>query len=298
MKSEKFQTKRRPARKTPVHKFRANARRRKQRVAASATDAELDSHVPNLNIGRALVVITILHVVAIAGIIVHNKWFDGTHQPTASNDSGNGLVAPIDENQNSNQSSTQTAASTLQIDSPNVVPNAEKSAEDIEILPKFYLVETGDNYARIAADHGVDEADLRKVNKNVPMRAGRILRIPVPRLVAQETEEMRQLRANQRFQKLAPSETASTKQNATPPKPKPQAVLIKPKRKPFGVGVPRAEIVSEALVDSGKRYTVQAGDTVWRISQRFGVDQNELLQINNLSDPRKLSAGRELKIPR
>lgn len=45
------------------------------------------------------------------------------------------------------------------------------------------------------------------------------------------------------------------------------------------------------------QYPVQPGDTVYEISQRFSVSADEILQVNDLSDPRRLAVGQVLKVP-
>lgn len=44
-------------------------------------------------------------------------------------------------------------------------------------------------------------------------------------------------------------------------------------------------------------YTVQRGDTVWAVAQRFRVDPDEVLYINRISDPRALQIGQTLYLP-
>ena len=44
-------------------------------------------------------------------------------------------------------------------------------------------------------------------------------------------------------------------------------------------------------------YIVQAGDTLWDISLRFGVTMDELHDANNLSDGSQLKEGDQLRIP-
>lgn len=48
---------------------------------------------------------------------------------------------------------------------------------------------------------------------------------------------------------------------------------------------------------STESYTVQSGDTPTHIARRFGVEVNELLRVNGISDPRRLKVGQVLQIP-
>ena len=54
---------------------------------------------------------------------------------------------------------------------------------------------------------------------------------------------------------------------------------------------------SAAPAASGNTYTVKAGDTLYRIAKNHGVNVNELMRVNGISDPRKLAVGRTLQIP-
>ncbi len=44
-------------------------------------------------------------------------------------------------------------------------------------------------------------------------------------------------------------------------------------------------------------YTVEAGDTLYAIGIKLGVDWNEIAKINDIEPPYSLSTGQELKIP-
>ncbi len=45
-------------------------------------------------------------------------------------------------------------------------------------------------------------------------------------------------------------------------------------------------------------YTVRSGDTLYLIARRYNVTVNQLIQINNISDPGNLQVGQQLLIPR
>jgi LysM repeat protein len=44
-------------------------------------------------------------------------------------------------------------------------------------------------------------------------------------------------------------------------------------------------------------YTVQRGDTISEIAQKFDVDTKAILKANNISDPRRIQIGQKLEIP-
>jgi murein DD-endopeptidase MepM/ murein hydrolase activator NlpD len=48
----------------------------------------------------------------------------------------------------------------------------------------------------------------------------------------------------------------------------------------------------------GYYYTVEKGDTIYSISKRYDVDPDRLMKENDINDPRKLSVGKKLRIPR
>ncbi len=47
----------------------------------------------------------------------------------------------------------------------------------------------------------------------------------------------------------------------------------------------------------GNEYTVQAGDTLFGICKRLGVDYEDMVDLNKIEDPNKLKIGQVLKIP-
>lgn len=244
MKTPKLETKRRPVGRITFRRVHARTTKR-QRVAAAAEHAgELQGDVPNVGVARALLIILGLHVVAIAGIFVHNRYFDG-----------------------------ESAA-------PPAQAKAEESATEgpkIGLQDNPYVVQPTDTYDRIAGKQGVAVDELRLANGNVPLRAGRILRIPPRRIVAVESPELARRRES--------TNGSAAGTVVTPGEP----VLVRPAIRPVSV--------SAGAGASAESYVVAEGDSVWRIANRFGVPQEELMKANGIDDPRKMRVGMKLRIP-
>jgi len=248
MKTPKLDTKRRKIGRLKFRRVHARTNRR-QRVAATADAVDLEGDVPNVGVARALLIILGLHVVAIAGIVVHNRYFDA---------------------EGAGYSRSQPAAAAT----------ANGAQSKIGPSDHPYVVQPTDTYARVAAGHGVSEEALRLANANVPLRAGRILRIPPRRVVAVESPELARRREN-----TAGGGSQVAAAGALPA----DAVLIRPATR-------RATTPVEAA-GSSSGYVVQPGDSVWRIANRFGIPQEKLMEANGIDDPRKMRAGMTLQIP-
>ena len=59
----------------------------------------------------------------------------------------------------------------------------------------------------------------------------------------------------------------------------------------------RRPTLAESAAAAAETYVVQPGDSVWRIANRFGVPQEDLMEANAIDDPRKMRAGMTLRIP-
>ena len=144
MKNQQLQTKRQT--KTGFRKLHAKVTspRRKQRVSASANPEMLDSDVPNASIARVLTIILLLHVVAIAAVLIGVQWSKDRNVIPESADTPSGKV-----------------------DLRNL--NAE--------MPTGFAI-AGDSYASFAARYNVDESELRIANNDALIHAGKPLFIP------------------------------------------------------------------------------------------------------------------------
>lgn len=262
MKLRTLPVKRRPVSKGIFHRLNAVTRSRRQRVAAaSAPTSEMEMEDGSSKISRALTIIFLIHIVAIALIFIHQRFLDGR--------------AP------------ETSTAVISQPAGGTAPPASQRRSDLPRLSsgeKPYIVKTGDNYARIAAAEGVDEGDLRLLNKHVDIGPGLILKIPPKRIVAEDPPEVAAIRA-QSSSGIDRGLVEGVDVSGAP-----RAVLVRPNVIHGGAtqAVPSA---------SGTTYIVQPGDSIFRIAGRFKVGQDSLMKANRITDPRKLRAGMELVIP-
>jgi LysM repeat protein len=259
MKPHTLPVKRRPATKGMFKRLMAVTGNRKQRVAAAAT-AEMETDEGSSKISRALTIIFLIHIVAIGLIFIHQTFLDGQEPDLA-----------------------RSAEAKKQDALPAVASPSRRTD-----LPRLasgetpYVVMQGDNYARIAAQAEVEEADLRLVNEHVEIVPGLLLKIPPKRIVAAEPPEVEAIRRqnpSDRDRGLVEALPVDTR-NA------PRAMLVKP-------NVNRGE----AVATSGKSYVVQPGDSIWRIANRFKINQDSLMKANGINDARKMKVGMSLVIP-
>ncbi len=63
------------------------------------------------------------------------------------------------------------------------------------------------------------------------------------------------------------------------------------------VAAPSAAPVATGVKDSGKVYTVARGDNPVTIARHLKISEADLLELNQITDPRKLQINQKLKIP-
>jgi LysM repeat protein len=247
------------------------SRRKRQRVAASA---DLASEVPNLGVARALFVILILHVAAIAAIFIHNR-------VTADD-----VVVTPEGSKKEAASAGRPAAS------PKPVV---KSGET------FYFVSTGDTYDRIARLKSVDVQELRDLNESKGLDPGAILRIPVSttanpevvpaRISGPDASSTARVAGSNDGVALEVSDVSQGKAGPASSAQENVSVLAGAE-----VSVPRAIPVPEDNAPF-RTYAVKSGDTAWKIARLFKIPVETLLEANKIADARKLQVNMKLRIP-
>jgi LysM repeat protein len=127
-----------------------------------------------------------------------------------------------------------------------------------------YVVKSGDVLSKIASAHGIKTKDLREANNltSDSLRVGQKLTIP-----GAKAEEAAAPEA------AAPAEAAGGT--------------------PAGIAEPAAPAGQNQPIV----YTVQEGDKLDDIAKLFTVSRDDIIKLNNLTDPENLKTGTRLKVP-
>ena len=133
-------------------KLRATAVRRPLRIAASVADYG-DIAEPSMKLSRALLIVLLLHVVAVAGIIAFNAM--KTHQASLPSSPSSTMVGVASAETTPQASSVNPAAAQKTI---------VKTQTKVSDSGKTYIVAKGDNPVTIAKKFKVSYDDLLALN--------------------------------------------------------------------------------------------------------------------------------------
>lgn len=143
---------------------------------------------------------------------------------------------------------------------------------EIKDSPITHTVQKGESFWKIARMYGVSKEELAECNNlsiQTPLKIGAVLVIP-PGGVA----------------------------NYTPP-PKTQPIeKAKPGKKPKAAKKSKKTApVVKATTNNDGTYTVQSGDSLWKISKKFNVTTKALAEANGIDPKKSLMLGTQLVIP-
>ena len=314
MKLPSLTVKRRPVKKGAFRTYFANIVRSKKQhrasTAAMPAVPEVDGDVPNLGIARALVVILIIHVVAIAGIFAHSHLFEEPRREAEAKAAMAGLEP-------------KKGPRTLDAPPRPAVGDGPR-----------YLVTAGDTWDGIAESNGVTVEALRGRNEGVQLSSGVLLSLPPRMKVAEETPEMAQtgegsvvheesnvtreaprprpatdeIRNGEMVPTTAAGSPVLVRPTLTRPPETPrasEAVANSPRAQrgtpaatpaatTTNTNKPEAPAATPALAN---KYTVKQGDTFWKIAQAHKTTPEAIMKANNIRDAKKLKAGMQLRVP-
>ncbi len=173
----------------------------------------------------------------------------------------------------------------------------QKTEEPKMVDANEYIVQKGDYPALIAKKLGVSTNELLKVNnltEKSRLQIGQKLRIPGDK--KQKVEEKKQEPASPSQEKVEqPTPQEAVTQEAVMQK---EGEEKTEERREEKLLVQTEQSSIETKSEEGmKIYKLLPGDTPAIVAKKFGVPVQSLMEFNNITDPTKLRAGQELKIP-
>lgn len=260
-----------------LHAVTRASKKRKQRAATTASPEDF-GEVPGVGVPLALVVILLLHVAAIAGIWIHDKWSEGADLKT-----------------------TKTA---LKED----VPPARKEGY------RSHPVSAGESAESIARTHGLDTQAVINANDGISeYQSGWIINLPPRR--SEKTNPSGTLAGAEELPivpNYAPQERPliQTSDDSSLPGSEPgdlvpvggtiaesgtteEAVLIRPVR-PLGNN---PAVVTPSAPSGTRQHVVKSGETLWRIARNNGISVDDLQRANPGVNVSALKIGAKLTIP-
>lgn len=263
-----------------LHAATRATKKRKQRASTTAAPEDL-GEVPGVGVARALVVILLLHVAAIAGIWLHNRWSEGADiQATKP-----ALSAPLPP---------------------------ERRAE---LRP--HTVSKDDNVDKIASKYGVERSALVTANDGMEeFEPGWVINIPTPRSAdagpidgsdtrinpaapeqayVQTPRPLIQTSSTQSYPGSQPGELVPVE--GVPPEPRATDKPILVRGRPPVLQTPPPRQRDSAPVSSTRQHTVKPNETLWRIAHNNGISVDALKRANPGVNVNALKIGAKLNIP-
>jgi LysM repeat protein len=177
-----------------------------------------------------------------------------------------------------------TSQTTPQVTTTSSLPADSTTAPSTSATPKTYVVKAGDTITRIASSLGVTILELEKANGlagNSILRVGEILKVPEKGVAQAAGDNAVQSTQAPSVAPQSPGTIASTIASAT---------TSAPASANGGAGTP---VDTTGMTE----YTVAKGDNPYKIAKKFKIKPDDLMKVNNITDPKKIQIGQKLKIP-
>ena len=263
-----------------LHAATRASKKRKQRASTTAVPENL-GEVPGVGIARALIVILLLHVAAIAGIWLHNRWSEGADiQATKP-----ALAVPIPPERRA-ELRPHIVSKDDDIDKIADKYGVDRSAlvtanDGVEIYEPGWVINVPD---RRSEDINSSDAMSNRVNPAAPEHA--YVQTPRPLIQTSDTQSYPGSQPGE----LGPVEGISPEPQATD-----EPILVKG-RPPVGIVQPVRQPDS-ASVSLNRKHTVKSNETLWRISLNNGISVDDLKSANPGVNVNALKIGMTLIIP-
>ncbi|MEM1295510.1 MAG: LysM peptidoglycan-binding domain-containing protein [Verrucomicrobiota bacterium] len=267
---------------------RANASARPVKYSAIMDDFDLGgSDGGGGGSGKTIGVVLLMLIVAIGGILLFRGFERSEGEPIEPTEQPVALVEPKSEPRR---------------DTPGLAERRNEGRPVIFDHPtmngfKRYRVGSSETLAQIAEAFSANIAEVEKLNNvrsGTRLYAGQWLTIPDNRKDKSQDPEMIALIPKPKPPTGRPSPPVSAPPLTAPASKKPTA----PDMVASPISKPKAASTYEPKSSANLRtYKVLSGDTAYRISLKYGITWQELLEFNGMEDPRELKAGQVLKIP-
>lgn len=158
--------------------------------------------------------------------------------------------------------------------SSSLTPSTEASSTTSIVAGTTYVVKSGDSLGKISRASGISVRALKAANKlhSNTIRVGQKLKIPskgeAATLAKHSSEKHAAKTVEKTEEKSADSSTSSSNDSSS----------------------------TTTSADGYTTHKVEAGESPAVIAHKYGMKTSELVSLNNITDPRKLRVGQELKV--
>jgi LysM repeat protein len=237
----------------------------KAKAGTAHPDAELDNYgaEPNMKLSHAFMVVLALHVVAVGGLFAFNKVKAG-HSKTSEK--------------------LQTEVVTVQ---------KEVAAEESKSLAAAPIHEVVKEVKKeLAPIIEAPETLSKHKEKIAPIVAKKLASVPLAPASTSTSAATRAAFLATKAEAPPISATPSASSSAA------LATVATMASSKTATAAAQSETMDSGSSIASIEYTILKGDNPYKIAKRFHVPYNQLIKLNDISDPRKMQIGQKIKIPK